>query len=104
MVKDNYINSIGSSLCLWNSQHLLVGLGNNIGVIDLSALDENEEENQRNERPIFRDDNSEKENKLYKLKIVKKLPCDSNIKIIKKIEEKNYIISQTLEENILLWK
>ena len=33
--KLDFKNSIGSSLCLWNSQYLLVGLGNNIGIIDL---------------------------------------------------------------------
>ena len=97
------IISIGSSLCLWNSQYLLVGLGNNIGIIDLSALDKKEEKSQRNEISRFNDDNEE-ENKKSEVKIIKILSCDKNIKTIKKIVNKNYIVSQTSDGNILLWE
>ena len=81
-------NRIGSSLCLWDTQYLLFGLGNNIGIIDLLPLDENEEN---------------EENKESKVKVVKILPCDNDIRTIKKIVNKNYIASQTADETILLW-
>ena len=83
------IDSIGSSLCLWNNQYLLVGLGNNIGIIDLSPLDKNVDK---------KEENGESE-----VKVVKIISCDNDIKTIKKIENKNYIVSQTSDETILLW-
>ena len=89
-------NKIGSSLCLWNSEYLLVGLDNNIAIIDLSPLDEDVEKSQNNVRSKINDSEE--------VKVVKILPCDNKIKTIKKVENKNYIASQTSKTNILLWK
>ena len=104
--KLDFKNSIGSSLCLWNSQYLLVGLGNNIGIIDLSPLDKNEENEEKNERSIRSrlKDSDDEEIKKSEIKVVKALPCDYYIKSIKIIENKNYIVSQTSNEKILIWK
>ena len=101
------IASIGTSLCLWNSQYLLVGLGNNIGIIDLSPLDKNEENEEKNERSLrsrLKDSDDDEEIKKSEIEVIKKLPCDNYIKTIKIIENKNYIVSQTSDGKILLWK
>jgi hypothetical protein len=103
-------SSIGSSLCLWNSQYLLVGLRNNIGIIDLSPLDKNEEKEESNERSIRSrlndsdDDDRDEEIKKSEIEVIKILPCDNYIRTIKIIENKNYIVSQTSNEKILIWK
>lgn len=96
ILSDTGFTKIGSSLCLWNNEYLLVGLGNNIAIIDLSPLDEDVEKSLNNVRSKI---NGSKE-----VKVVKILECDNTIKTIKKIENKNYIVSQTSEKNILLWK
>ena len=101
------IASIGTSLCLWNSQYLFVGLGKNVGIIDLSPLDkneENEEKSQKKERSRFKDDDEDEENKKSEIEVIKILPCDNDIKTIKKMENKIYIVSQTSDGKILLWK
>ena len=69
-------------------------------------MDKNEENEEKNERSIRSrlKDSDDEEIKKSEIKVVKALPCDYYIKSIKIIENKNYIVSQTSNEKILIWK